>query len=147
MQTTRVGNLSFKMVDIKELFTSFPLSYISLTLCSAGIGSVIVDLVFNVIPSVCGVLCLSLFCYALLCVHYSFAIILKNQRKLVALLFVVLQMYCYYNKCCVALLQGAVGWSQYVIMVFPDHTHFFLLTKSVLILLGIQSYIFCLACV
>ena len=33
-----------------------------------------------------GVLCLSLFCYALLCVHYSFAIILKWKRKLVALL-------------------------------------------------------------
>ena len=32
------------------------------------------------------VLCLSLFCYALLCVHSSFAIILKKKRKLVALL-------------------------------------------------------------
>ena len=32
------------------------------------------------------VLCLSLFCYALLCVHFSFAIILKRKRKLVALL-------------------------------------------------------------
>ena len=33
-----------------------------------------------------GLLCLSLFCYALLCVHSSFAIILKRKRKLVALL-------------------------------------------------------------
>ena len=32
-----------------------------------------------------GVLCLSLFCYALLCVRSSFAIILKRQRNLVAL--------------------------------------------------------------
>ena len=32
-----------------------------------------------------GVLLLSLFCYALLCVHSSFAIILKRKRKLVAL--------------------------------------------------------------
>ena len=32
------------------------------------------------------VLCLSLFCCALLCVHSSFAIILKRKRKLVALL-------------------------------------------------------------
>ena len=31
-------------------------------------------------------LCLSLFCYALLCVHSNFAIILKRKRKLVALL-------------------------------------------------------------
>ena len=32
------------------------------------------------------VLCLYLFCYALLCVYSSFAIILKRKRKLVALL-------------------------------------------------------------
>ena len=32
------------------------------------------------------VMCLSLFCYALLCVHSSFAVILKRKRKLVALL-------------------------------------------------------------
>ena len=31
-----------------------------------------------------GVLYLPLFCYALLCVHSSFAIILKRKRKLVA---------------------------------------------------------------
>ena len=58
-----------------------------------------------------GVLCLSLFCYALLCVHSSFAIILKRKRKLVALLlYTALQMYCYY-KCSVALPRGAMGWS------------------------------------
>ena len=32
------------------------------------------------------VLCLSLFCYALLCVHSSFAVILKRKKKLVALI-------------------------------------------------------------
>ena len=32
------------------------------------------------------IVCLSLFCYALLCVDSSFAIILKRKRKLVALL-------------------------------------------------------------
>ena len=37
-------------------------------------------------PLFVGVLCLSLFCYALRCVHSSFAIILKRKRKLVALL-------------------------------------------------------------
>ena len=36
---------------------------------------------------------------------------------------IVLQMYCYY-KCFVALPHGAVGRLQYVIVVFPDHTHF-----------------------
>ena len=37
-------------------------------------------------PLFVGVLCLSLFCYAVLCVHSSFAIILERKRKLVALL-------------------------------------------------------------
>ena len=37
-------------------------------------------------PLCVGVLCLSLFRYALLCVHSSFAIILKRKRKMVALL-------------------------------------------------------------
>ena len=37
-------------------------------------------------PLFVGVLCLSLFCYALLCVHSSFTITLKIKRKLVAFL-------------------------------------------------------------
>ena len=61
-------------------------------------------------PLFVGVLCLSLFCYALLCVHSSFAITLKRKRKLVASAIIVLQMYGYY-KCSVALLYGTVGWS------------------------------------
>ena len=56
-------------------------------------------------PLFVGVLCLHLFCYALLCVHSSFAIILKRMRKII-----VLQMY-YYSKCSVALPHGALGWS------------------------------------
>ena len=39
----------------------------------------------NLQPLFVGALCLHLFCYALLCVHSSFAIILKRKRKLVAL--------------------------------------------------------------
>ena len=64
-------------------------------------------------PLFVGVLCLFLFCYALLCVNSSFAIILKRKRWLVALLLfaiIVFQMYCY-CKCSVALPRGAVGWS------------------------------------
>ena len=38
------------------------------------------------LPLIVGALYLSLFCYALRCVHSSFAIILKRKRKLVALL-------------------------------------------------------------
>ena len=70
-----------------------------------------------------GVLCLSLFCYALLCVNSSFAIILKRKRKLVALLLL--------SYSCVAavevlLLFLTVDWVglQCVIEVFTDHTYF-----------------------
>ena len=67
-------------------------------------------------------LCLSLFCYALLCVHYSFAIILKRERKLVALLLLS-------YKCIVTInvlwLFLTVSWVVLHRMVvgFPDHTH------------------------
>ena len=46
-------------------------------------------------PLLVGVLCLSLFCHAVLCVLSSVAIILERKRELVALLFVVLRMSCY----------------------------------------------------
>ena len=51
-------------------------------------------------PLFVGVLCLSLFCYALLCVHSSFAIIFKRKKKLIALVLLS-----------VALPPGAVSWS------------------------------------
>ena len=44
------------------------------------------------------------------CVHSSFAIFLKRKRKLVALLFFVIQMYCYYQYS-VTLPHSVVGWS------------------------------------
>ena len=56
-----------------------------------------------------GVLCFSLFWYALLFVLSSFAIILKRNRELVALLN-VLRMSCY-CKWYVAPPHGGVGWS------------------------------------
>ena len=68
------------------------------------------------------VLCLSLFCYALLCVHSSFAIILKRKRKLVDLLLLssrcivtINVMWLFLNVLCVGL--------QYLILLFPDLTH------------------------
>ena len=54
-----------------------------------------------------GVLCLYLFCYALLCVHSSFAI-----ERDCCFAIIVLQMYSYYMyKCFVALPHGVVGLS------------------------------------
>ena len=66
-----------------------------------------------------GVLCLSMICHAFLCVQPSFAIILKRKRKLVALL---LQKYYTIH---VLWLLLTVPWAglQYVIVVFPYHTH------------------------
>ena len=51
-----------------------------------GGGSVVVDIMFNALPIVCE--SSVLFCYALLCVNSSFAIILnrKSRSKLVAML-------------------------------------------------------------
>ena len=43
-----------------------------------------------------GVLCLSLFCYALLCVNSSFAIIFKRKRELDAFLY-CLAVVCYFE--------------------------------------------------
>ena len=73
-------------------------------------------------PLFVGVLCLSLFCYALLCVLSSFATILKRNGKLVALL--LLSYRCILTKH-VLWLFLAVPWVglQCVIVVFPDHTH------------------------
>ena len=51
-----------------------------------GGGSVVVDIVFNVLSIVCGSYVFDSFCHAFLCVYSSFAIILKRKRKLVALL-------------------------------------------------------------
>ena len=64
-------------------------------------------------PLFVGVLCLSLFCYALLCVHSRFAIILRWKRKLVALLLLSYRCIVTINdyKCSVGLPQGALGWS------------------------------------
>ena len=86
-----------------------------------GGGSVVVDLLFIVTPIV-GVCNCSMFCYTLLYVHSSFAIILMGKRELVALL-------CLSSWCLVIVvwLFLAVPWVclQFVIVVFPDHTHYF----------------------
>ena len=71
---------------------------------------------------------MSLFCYALLCVHSSFAIILKRKRMLVALIL-------FSYRCTVTIIVlwlfltvPSIGL-QYAIVLFPNHTH--LLLESV----------------
>ena len=67
----------------------------------------------------------SMFCCALLCAHYSFAIILMEKRKLVALLnlsswCLVIFVWLIFTEPCVFL--------QFVSVVFPDHTNFVFLS-------------------
>ena len=63
-----------------------------------------------------------LFCYALLGVHSSFAIIMKRKRKLVALLLLSYRCIVTINVLWFFLTVPWVGL-QCVIVVFPDHTH------------------------
>ena len=69
-----------------------------------------------------GVLCLSLFCYILLCVHSSFVIILKREGKLVALLLMSYISIGTVNVWRLFLTLTCVGL-QCVIVIFFHHTH------------------------
>ena len=66
---------------------------------------------------------MSLFCYALLCVRFTFAIILRRKRKLVALLLLSDRCIVTITALWLFLVVPSVGL-QCVIVVFPDHTHF-----------------------
>ena len=74
-----------------------------------------------------GVCNCSMFCCALLYVPSSFAIILVGKRELVALLS--LSFWCHVI---VVWLFLAVPWGslQFVIVIFPDHTHLPFLTLA-----------------
>ena len=65
---------------------------------------------------------MSLFCYALVCVHSSFAIILKRKRKLFALLLLSYRCIVSINVLWLFLMVPWIGL-QYVIVVFPDQTY------------------------
>ena len=73
-------------------------------------------------PLFVGFLCLSFFCYVLLCVHSSFAIILKRKRKLVALLLLSYRCIVTINVLWLFHTELWVGL-QCVIVVFPNHIH------------------------
>ena len=65
----------------------------------------------------------SMFCCDLLYAHSSFAIILMGKRQLIALLSLssmclMIVVWLFLAGLCVSL--------QFVIVVFPDHTHYFL---------------------
>ena len=66
--------------------------------------------------------CGSMFCCALLCVRSSFAIISMGKRELVALL--CLSSWCLVIVVWLFLMMPQVCL-QFVIVVVPDHTHYF----------------------
>ena len=72
-----------------------------------------------------------LFCYALLCVHSSFAIILKGKRKLAALLLLSYRCIVATNVLWLLMTVPWVGL-QYVIVAFPEPTHFFVKNAQLL---------------
>ena len=73
-------------------------------------------------PLSVGVLCLSLFCYALLFVHSSFAIIVTRKRELITLLLLSFGCLVTENVPCLFLKVPWIGL-QFVIVAFPDHAH------------------------
>ena len=83
---------------------------------------------------------MSLFCYALLCVHSIFAIILKRKRKLVALLLLSYRCIGTIN---VLWLFPVVPWVglQCVIVVFPDHTYFLFVYPTYSIIVDIEGQV------
>ena len=81
-----------------------------------------------------------MFCYSLLYVHSSIAIILMGKRELIALLNL--------SSWCIVMVERlflAVPRSclQFVIVVFPDHTHLLFLTSGSEHLL---KYVTCVTC-
>ena len=74
------------------------------------------------VTPIVGVCNCSVFCCTLLYVHSSIAIILMGKRELVALHNL--------SSCCLVMVERlflAVPWGclRFVILVFPDHTHYF----------------------
>ena len=71
-----------------------------------------------------GVCNCSMFCCTLLYVHSSIAIILMGKRELIALLNLSSWCLVVVGRLFLAVPQGCL---QFVIVVFPDHTHLLLL--------------------
>ena len=75
-----------------------------------------------------GVCNCSMFCCALLCVHSSIAVILMGKRELIALLNLSSWCLVVVGRLFLVVPQGCL---QFVIVVFPDHTHYFSLQIEV----------------
>ena len=77
-----------------------------------------------------GVCNCSMFCCTLLYVHSSTAIILMGKRELIALLNLSSWCLVMVERLFLAVPRGCL---QFVIVVFPDHTHLLFLSKHVVV--------------
>ena len=75
-----------------------------------------------------GVCNCSMFCCTLLCVHSSISIILMGKRELIALLNLSSWCLVMVGRLFLAVPRGSL---QFVIVVFPDHTHLLFLHLSI----------------
>ena len=73
-----------------------------------------------IVTPIVGVCNCSMFCCALLYVHSSIAIILMGKRELVALLYLSSWCLVMVERLFLAVPRGCL---QFVIVIFPDHTH------------------------
>ena len=88
------------------------------------------------VTPIVGVCNCSMFCCTLLYVHLSIAIILKGKRELVALLNLSYWCLVMVERLFLAVPQGCL---QFVIVVFPDHTHLLFLNVKMLMFSGTQK--------
>ena len=106
----------FKKVDFENAFK--PSSGFRCCPFEGSESVVVVDTLL-IVTSIVGFCNCSMFCCVLLYVHSSFAIILMGKRALLSL-----------SSWCLVIVVWlflAVPWVclQFVIVVFPDHTHYF----------------------
>ena len=81
----------------------------------------------------------SLYCCTLLYVHSSIVIILMGKRELIALLNLSSWCLVMVERLFLAVPRGSL---QFVIVVFPDHTHLlFLVVNPITVYLRIESYV------
>ena len=87
-----------------------------------------------------GVCNCSMFCCTLLHVHSSIAIILMGKRELIALLNLSSWCLVMVERLFLAVPQGCL---QFVIVVFPDHTHLLFLSLVTQLLFSCSIHIIC----
>ena len=85
-----------------------------------------------------GVCICSMFCCTLLYVHSSIAIILMGKRELIALLNLSSWCLVMVERLFLAVPRGCL---QFVIVVFPDHTHLLLLVSEQVLCASYICYI------